>query len=179
MKTSHLIALLLFITTTSYAQEIDYQKIQADEYFKVGRYNDAFFVYLDLARGNSDLKNYVKNTSHAMYLTKKFRDYRSFRKYELAKSHLRELIELNPSDPNRRELSKISVEEADEYLRYALRQETIDASIHYFDRAIENYQEAINEGSTDDSLERAIAICRWAKAEMGYGERRTHESGIR
>lgn len=176
MKTIQLTVLLLFVVAAPYAQEIDYLKIQADEYFKVGRYNDAFFIYIELARGNAEFKKYVKNASHAMFLTKKFRDYRAFRKYELAKSHLRELIELNPTDPHRMELPKVSVEEADEYLRYALRQETIGGKIHYFDKAIENYQEAINEGSTDDSLEKAIALCRWAKAEMGYGERRSHES---
>ncbi len=177
MKTISLLTFLLCFTLNSYSQESIYLKMQADEYFKVGRYNDAFFVYLDLARGtqNTEFKQAVKNASHAMYLTKKFKDYRFIKQYDLAKSHLRSLIELNPTDPHRGQLPDISIEQASNYHRFALRQLTIQATIDFFDRAIVLYQEAINDGSTDDSLETAIALCHWAKSETHKGERTTHE----
>jgi tetratricopeptide (TPR) repeat protein len=176
MKTLQVFNLLLFIAFQTKAQEINYQKVQADEYFQMGRYNDAFFIYLDLKRSNPDFVKDFKNASHAMFLTKKVKDYRGFKKYELAKSHLRELIELNPIDPNRSQLPEISIEQAWDYQRYALRQQTIDGMLLYFDKAIEYYNEAIAEGSTDDSLETTIALCRWAKSEVRRGERRTFES---
>lgn len=171
------VVLICLLPIFSFAQESLYLKIQADEYFKVGRYWDAFFAYRDLARmsdNQEQIKQHIKDASHAMYLTKKFRDYRAFKKYDLAKSNLRALIELNPFDPNRAELPVLSIEQASDYQRFALRQQTVQASLDFFDRAIKLYQEAIADGSTDSSVEVAIRMCEWAKEEIQKSEKSTY-----
>ncbi|MFN3851452.1 MAG: hypothetical protein ACK4NY_18590 [Spirosomataceae bacterium] len=177
MKKVILICLLPIYSFAQFEFESHYLKSQADEYFKVGRYWDAFFAYRDVIRmsdNKEQIQQLIKNSSHAMYLTKKFRDYRAFKNYDLAKSHLRELIELNPFDPNRAELPNISIEQASHFQRFALRQQTIQASLEYFDRAIKLYQEAIAEGSTDSSIEVAIKMCEWAKEEIQKSDKNTY-----
>jgi tetratricopeptide (TPR) repeat protein len=145
---------------------------EADEYFKAGRYWDAFFRYRECAKlpefqSESKISEQVTNSSHAMYLTQKFKDYNAMRKYEPAKTNLIELISLNPNDPNRGELPKITLAQGAELQRLAWRQNTPQATADMLKRAIMFYHQAIREGLMDESIAVTIKQCEASIKDTG------------
>lgn len=145
---------------------------EADEYFKAGRYWDAFFRYRECAKlpefqSESKISDQVANASHALYLTKKFKDYNAIRKYEPAKTNLIELISLNPNDPNRGELPKITLAQGAELQRLAWRQSTPQATADMLKRAIMFYHQAIREGLMDESIAATIRQCEASIKDTG------------
>ena len=65
------------ITQSSFGQSNAYVVADADEYFRSGRYFDAFFAYRTAARlpefaGDYQIEQQIKNSSKALYLKKKY-----------------------------------------------------------------------------------------------------------
>jgi tetratricopeptide (TPR) repeat protein len=154
---------ILFSLNTS-AQSKQYLKEEADEYFKAGRYWDSFFLYRDLAKitefhGDLTIENQIKNSSKAMYLWKKTQDYRALRKYDIAKKNLSDLLAINPYDPNKELLPRLTLEQANELRRYALSQRTSQAVSDILTRAVKLYQLALDEGIKDEMVFSLIKQC--------------------
>lgn len=161
-----LISIFVFLGIAQFAlgQSQMYLKEDADNYFKAGRYWDAFFLYRDLAKvsefqGNVEIDNQIKNSSRAMYLWKKTEDYRAIRRYEIAKQNLSDLITLNPYDPNRGLLPRITLEQASELQRFAFKQTTKEGTADYLSRAVQLYNLAIKEGLRDEMVFSLIKQC--------------------
>lgn len=173
-----------FLPFMSIAQgETHFLLADANDYFRTGRYWDAFFLYKDLARtpefqDNYEVATQIKNSSHAMYLRKKFVDYRAYQKYELAKKHLSELISLNPEDPDRGELPKITLKQAEDMQRYAWRQRSSEATSQMLRKAIEYYHQAMREGLKDESISTAIRLCEYSLEKTGVEPQPTTTYGI-
>lgn len=176
MKTIRFLALILgtalFSLSAVGQSSRTYLLQEADEYFKAGRYWDAFFRYRECAKlpefeSESKISDQVTNSSHAMYLTKKFKDYNAMRKYEPAKTNLIELISLNPDDPNRGELPKITLAQGAELQRLAWKQTTPQATADMLKRAIMFYHQAIREGLMDESIAMTIRQCEASIKDTG------------
>lgn len=160
---STVIIVLAFCGVSS-AQSKQYLKEEADDYFKVGRYWDAFFLYRDLAKipefqGNLSIENQIKNSSRAMYLWKKTEDYRAFRKYEVAKQHLSDLLVINPHDPNKNLLPRLTLEQASEMQRLAMSQRNPQAIADILTKAVKLYNLALDEGLKDEMVFSLIKQC--------------------
>lgn len=145
---------------------------EADDYFKAGRYWDAFFRYRECAKlpefqSETKVSDQVTNSSHAMYLTQKFKDYNAMRKYEPAKTNLIELIGMNPDDPNKGELPKITLAQGAELQRLAWRQNTPKATADMLKRAIMFYHQAIREGLMDEGIAMTIRQCEASIKDTG------------
>jgi hypothetical protein len=138
---------------------------EANTYFKAGRYWDSFFRYRDCSKlpeyeaEQTRITEQIKNSSRALFLTQKYKDFRALRKYQLAKDNLIQLVELNPNDPYRGEIPRLTVEQASELQRIAWRQSTKKATAEMLVRAKNYYYQAIKEGLMDESLQYAIRQC--------------------
>lgn len=171
-----LISIFVFffgISQFTFGQSQMYLKEDADNYFKAGRYWDAFFLYRDLSKvsefqGNVEIDNQIKNSSRAMYLWKKTEDYRAFRKYEIAKQNLTALITLNPFDPNRGLLPRITLEQASELQRFAYKQTTKEGTADYLSKAVVLYNLAIKEGLRDEMVFSLIKQCENSLEKNNY-----------
>jgi tetratricopeptide (TPR) repeat protein len=146
------------------AQSKQYMKEEADDYFKVGRYWDAFFLYKDVAKlpefqGDLSVENQIKNSSRAMYLWKKTEDYRAFRKYDIAKQHLGDLLVINPYDPNRGLYPRLTLEQANEMQRLAMSQRNPQAVADILTKAVKLYNLALDEGLKDEMVFSLIKQC--------------------
>lgn len=165
MKSFLSIAIVFLVTLcSSVAQSKQYLKEEADDYFKVGRYWDAFFLYKDLAKvpefqGDLSIENQIKNSSRAMYLWKKTEDYRAFRKYEIAKKHLGDLLVINPYDPNRGLYPRLTLEQANEMQRLAMSQRNPQAIADILTKAVKLYNLALDEGLKDEMVFSLIKQC--------------------
>lgn len=170
MKIKSFFLLFLFLSicnSKAFSQVVSskaYIKEEADEFFTKGRYWDAFFLYRSLAKipefqGNFEVENQIKNSSRAMFLWKKTEDYRALRKFDIAKDHLKEVIELNPNDPNRGLLPRLTLEQASEIQRFAFRQQTKEGTAESLNRAIKLYHLAIEEGLRDEMVFSLIKQC--------------------
>lgn len=165
MKSFLSIAIVFLATLcSSVAQSKQYLKEEADDYFKVGRYWDAFFLYKDLAKvpefqGDLSIENQIKNSSRAMYLWKKTEDYRAFRKYEIAKKHLGDLLVINPFDPNRGLYPRLTLEQANEMQRLAMSQRNPQAIADILTKAVKLYNLALDEGLKDEMVFSLIKQC--------------------
>ena len=140
-----------------------YMLDEADTYFKAGRYYDAFFRYRECAKlpefeATNQITQQVKNSSHALYLTQKFKDYFALKKLQPAKDNLVELISLNANDPNRGQLAHITLAQGAELQRSAWRQQTPAATADMLKRAIALYFQAAKEGLMEESIS-AIKQC--------------------
>lgn len=134
-----------------------YMLDEADSYFKSGRYWDAFFKYRECANlpefeAASQITEQIKNSSHALYLTKKFKDYFALQRYAPAKENLLELVNLNPNDPNRGQIAHITLAQATELQRLAMRQRTPAATADMLKKAMAYYYQAAKEGLMEESL---------------------------
>ena len=168
MKLLRFIALnswvILLSLTTSAQISHTYLVQEADNYFKAGRYYDAFFRYRECAKlpefeAESQISEQVKNSSHALYLTRKFKDFEALKQYQPAKEHLIELISLNASDPNKGELPHLTLAQGAELQRLAWRQRTPQATADMLKRAIAYYYQAAKEGLIDESIAATIRQC--------------------
>jgi tetratricopeptide (TPR) repeat protein len=174
MKIRFFFTLLLFISSLfSFAQSKKYLKEEADDYFKVGRYWDAFFLYRDIAKlqeflGDTQVDSQIKNSSRAMYLWKKTEDFRAFHKYEQAKQHLSDLLILNPYDPNKDLLPRLTLEQANELQRSALNQRTKEGTNMMLAKAVELYNLALNEGLKDEMVFSLIKQCEFTLEKNAY-----------
>lgn len=153
-----------FVVIHSNAQSKLYLKEEADDYFKVGRYWDAFFLYRDLAKvpefqGDLSIENQIKNSSRAMYLWKKTEDYRAFKKYDIAKKNLGELLVINPYDPNRGLYPRLTLEQANEMQRFAMTQRSPQAIADILSKAVKLYNQALDEGLKDEMVFSLIKQC--------------------
>ena len=158
------ILFVIVITGQSSAQSKQYLKEEADDYFKVGRYWDAFFLYRDIAKipefqGDLSVENQIKNSSRAMYLWKKTEDYRAFRKYDIAKQHLGELLVINPLDPNKGLYPRLTLEQATEMQRLAMSQRSPQAINDILAKAVKLYNQALDEGLKDEMVFSLIKQC--------------------
>lgn len=176
MKTTRFFALMLgtaFLSLSAFGQTSRAYLLQeADDYFKAGRYWDAFFRYRECAKlpefqSESKISDQVTNSSHALYLTQKFKDYNAMRKYEPAKTNLIELISMNPDDPNKGELPKITLAQGAELQRLAWRQNTPKATADMLKRAIMFYHQAIREGLMDEGIAMTIRQCEASIKDTG------------
>ena len=136
---------------------------EADTYFKAGRYFDAFFRYRECAKlpefeAASQITEQIKNSSHALYLTQKFKDYFALQRLEPAKENLIELITLNANDPNRGQLAHITLAQGAELQRLAWRQRSPLATADMLKRAMSFYYQAAKEGLMEESMS-AIKQC--------------------
>ncbi len=163
---SFLSIVIIFLFSLGFinAQSKQYLKDEADDYFKVGRYWDAFFLYKDLAKvpefqGDLSIENQIKNSSKAMYLWKKTEDYRAFRKYEIAKKHLGDLLVINPYDPNRGLYPRLTLEQANEMQRLAMSQRNPQAIADILSKAVKLYNLALDEGLKDEMVFSLIKQC--------------------
>jgi len=159
-----IIASILIFSGHISAKSKQYLKEEADDYFKVGRYWDAFFLYRDLAKvpefqSDLSIENQIKNSSKAMYLWKKTEDYRAFRKYEIAKQHLGELLVINPYDPNRGLYPRLTLEQANEMQRLAMSQRSPQAVNDILSKAVKLYNQALDEGLKDEMVFSLIKQC--------------------
>jgi len=176
MKTLRFFARVLaiaFFSLSAFGQSTrTYLLQEADDYFKAGRYWDAFFRYRECAKlpefqSESKVTDQITYSSRALYLTKKFQDYAALLRYEPAKSNLIELININPNDPNRGELPKITLAQGAELQRIAWRQTTPQATADMLKRAILYYHQAIREGLIDESIGSAIRQCEVSIKDTG------------
>lgn len=176
MKTLRFIACVLAIfsfSLTAFGQSTrTYLLQEADDYFKAGRYWDAFFRYRECAKlpefqTESKVSDQITHSSRALYLTKKFQDYAALHRYEPAKSNLIELININPNDPNRGQLPRITLAQGAELQRVAWRQVTPQATADMLKRAIMYYHQAIREGLMDESIASAIRQCEVSIKDTG------------
>lgn len=154
-----LILLLSCFTISAYSQapSLEYKKIEADEYFQAGRYWDSFYLYRDLAKspqfqGNYAIESQIKNSSKALFHWKKARDFRAYQQYEQAKSHMKELIAINPMDPNRGLLPVLTLELANQMKRRGIASPTAEGQANYYTSAIKYYNLALEEGLKDDMV---------------------------
>lgn len=164
MKKSFFLLLLVLPTLLQAQSLADFQLADANDYFKAGRYWDAFFAYRDLAHNPEFADNYevtsqIKNSSHALYLKRKYENYAAFRQYDLAKRNLIELVELNPNDPDRGEIPKLTLKQAEMLQRLAWRQQTTSATSDMLQKAIQLYHQAMREGLKDESVQTLIRMC--------------------
>ncbi len=158
MRTA-LIAVFALFSLTTFAQSdyLKYKKIEADEYYQAGRYWDAFFLYRNLAKtpdfqGDYTIEDQIKNSSRAMFHWKKTEDYRAFQQYETAKSHMKELLVLNPYDPHRGLLPVLTLELANQMKRRAIASRTEEGAADYLNRALGFYNLALEEGLKDEMV---------------------------
>jgi len=156
---------IMFLPLSVFAQTPrTYLLQEADDYFKAGRYWDAFFRYRECAKlpefqSENQISEQVKNSSHALYLTQKFKDYSALRRYEPAKTNLVELISMNPNDPHKGELPRLTLAQGAELQRLAWRQATAKGTADMLKRAILYYHQAIREGLMDESITTTIKQC--------------------
>lgn len=166
--------LLLFgiLALPGSSQTNAYVLADADEYFRSGRYFDAFFAYRTAARlpefaGDYQIEQQIKNSSRALYLKKKYQDFRSFKKYDLAREHLVQLVEINPMDPFRDQIPKITLEQAEAFHRMAWRQRSPREIADMLQRAIGYYHQAIREGLVSESVQVAIKMAEKSMRDTG------------
>lgn len=153
---------LLLLPVAAFAQTpAQYALADANDYFASGRYWDAFFAYRDISKTSEFADNYevtsqIKNSSKALFYKRKFENYRAFRQYELAKINLKELIMINPEDPNRGELPRLTLKQAEDLQRLAYRQRTDAQTANMLQKSIQLYHLAMAEGLKDESINTAI-----------------------
>lgn len=164
---------LLLISLCLHAQTAaEYALADANDLYKAGRYWDSFFAYRNVAKtpefaSNYEVTSMISNSSKALFNKRKFEDYRAFRQYELAKQHLKNLIELNPEDPNRSEYPRLTLKQAEDLQRLAWRQRTEEATAQMLQRAIKLYHLAMTEGLKDESVQTAIRMAEMSLQKTG------------
>ena len=168
-----IVSFFALLSIASNAQSKAYLKEEADDYFKAGRYWDAFFLYRDVAKipefqGDLSVENQIKNSSHAMYLWKKTEDYAAFRKYDIAKKNLSELLVINPYDPNKGLLPRLTLAQASDMQRLAMSQRNPQATADVLAKAVQLYNQALNEGLKDEMVFSLIKQCENALEKNQY-----------
>jgi tetratricopeptide (TPR) repeat protein len=168
-----IVSFFALLSIASNAQSKAYLKEEADDYFKAGRYWDAFFLYRDVAKipefqGDLSVENQIKNSSHAMYLWKKTEDYAAFRKYDIAKKNLSELLVINPYDPNKGLLPRLTLAQANDMQRLAMSQRNPQATADVLAKAVQLYNQALNEGLKDEMVFSLIKQCENALEKNQY-----------
>lgn len=164
---------LLLLPVVALAQSpAEYMLADANDYFKVGRYWDAFFEYRNVAKTSEFADNYevtsqIKNSSRALYLKRKFENYRAFRQYDLAKANLKQLVEINPEDPNRGEIPRLTLKQAEDLMRFAHRQRTEAQTAAMLQKSIKLYHLAMTEGLKDESVKTAIRMAELSLKKTG------------
>ncbi len=164
---------LLLLPVVAFAQTpAEYALADAHDYFKAGRYWDAFFAYRDIARtpqfaDNYEVTSQIKNSSKALFYKRKFENYRAFRQYELAKINLKELILINPEDPTRSELPRITLKQAEDLMRLSHRQRTETETANMLQKAIQLYHLAMEEGLKEESVRTAIRMAELSLQKTG------------
>lgn len=175
MKKYGIVFLMGMATQITFGQSNAYVVADADEYFRSGRYFDAFFAYRTAARlpefaGDYQIEQQIKNSSRALYLKKKYQDFRAFKKYDLAKDHLIQLVEINPMDPFRDQIPKITLEQAESFHRMAWRQRSPREVADMLNKAIGYYHQAIKEGLVNESVQVAIKMAEKSIRDTGVTE---------
>lgn len=164
---------MLLIPAALFAQTpAQYALADANDYFSAGRYWDAFFAYRDIARtpefsNNYEVTSQIKNSSKALFYKRKFENYRAFRQYELAKSNLRELITLNPQDPSKGELPRVTLQQAEDLMRFAHRQRSDVETANMLQKSIRLFHQAMAEGLKDESINTAIRMAEMSLKKTG------------
>ena len=164
---------LLLLPVVAFAQSpAQYMLADANDYFKIGRYWDAFFEYRNVAKTSEFADNYevtsqIKNSSRALYLKRKFENYRAFRQYDLAKANLKELVIINPEDPNRGEIPRLTLKQAEDLMRVAHRQRTDLQTAAMIQKSIKLYHLAMAEGLKDESVKPAIRMAEMSLKQTG------------
>lgn len=167
MKLLRFISLNSFILLIAFSSNAQVSRAylldEADTYFKAGRYYDAFFRYRECAKlpefeAASQVSEQIKNSSHALFLTQKFKDYFALQRLQPAKDNLVELISLNANDPNRGQLAHITLAQGAELQRLAWKQRSPAGTADMLKRAMAFYYQAAKEGLMEESIS-AIKQC--------------------
>lgn len=158
MRKALILVFSVFITQTfAQSDAAKYKKIEADEYYQAGRYWDAFFLYRNLAKsadfqGDYTIESQIKNSSRAMFHWKKTEDYRAYEQFDLAKNHMKDLLVLNPYDPNRGLLPVLTLEMANQMKRRATASRTAQGAADFLSKALGYYNLALEEGIKDEMV---------------------------
>ncbi len=171
-----LFVILSIVSVNSFAQSKAYLKEEADDFFKTGRYWDAFFLYRDIAKIPEFQSDYtidaqVKNSSKAMFHWKKTQDYRAYQRFDVAKTHMQELLAINPYDPNRGLLPVLTMEMANRAKRRAIASQTSEGAATLLAEAISLYNLSLNEGIKDDMVFSFIRQCENALEKNPYASK--------
>ena len=164
---------LLLLPLVAFSQTpAEYALADANDYFKVGRYWDAFFAYRNVAKTSEFSDNYevtsqIKNSSKALFYKRKFENFRAFRQYDLAKANLKELVVINPEDPNRGEIPRLTLKQAEDLQRLAWRQRTEAQTAAMLQKSIKLYHLAMAEGLKDESVKTAIRMAELSLKKTG------------
>lgn len=164
---------LLLLPVVAFAQTpAQYALADANDYFTSGRYWDAFFAYRDISKTSEFADNYevtsqINKSSKALFYKRKFENYRAFRQYELAKMNLKELIQINPEDPSRSELPRLTLKQAEDLMRMSHRQRTDVETANMLQRSIQLYHQAMAEGLKEESVKTAIRMAELSLKNTG------------
>ncbi len=168
---------ILFSLSSNAQVSRGYMLDEANNYFKAGRYYDAFFRYRECAKlpefeASNQVTEQIKNSSHALYLTQKFKDYFALQRLQPAKDNLLELVGMNPNDPNRGQLAHITLAQGSELQRLAWRQLTPAATADMLKKAMAFFYQAAREGLMEESI-LAIKQCEASIADTKVPQEET------
>ena len=152
----------MFFPFLAFSQDL---RSQADDFFRKGNYYDAFFLYRNLLGEVVATNEPAQKCSHAMALTKQFKDLKSINKTTEAKSKLKELIFINPEDFHKNDLVRMTLDEANNLQKMAFRQQTAEETNLMLDEAISRFQESQSLGWQGGEVDNSIQQCLAAKKE--------------
>lgn len=158
----------LFSPLISFSQT---HRAYADELFKKGDYYHAFFLYRNLYGTNLSENQFAQRCNTAISLTKQFLDLRASKQYYDAKTKLRELLEINPDDFHAPILSQLSIEEATNWQKLALKQNSAKEINLMLEKAISLYEQGKTDGWNTKEIDDAIRQCEASKIDNGIGEK--------
>jgi len=168
-KTMNRVLLMgLFFPFVSLSQT---HRAYADELFKKGDYFHAFFLYRNLYGTNLIENQFAQQCNTAISLTKQFLDLRASKQYYDAKTKLRELLELNPDDFHAPILPQLSIEEATNWQKLALKQNSAKEINLMLEKAISLYEQGKTDGWNHKEIDDAIKQCEASKIDNGISER--------
>ena len=168
-KTMNRVLLMgLFFPFVSLSQT---HRAYADELFKKGDYFHAFFLYRNLYGTNLIENQFAQQCNTAISLTKQFLDLRASKQYYDAKTKLRELLELNPDDFHAPILPQLSIEEATNWQKLALKQNSAKEINLMLEKAISLYEQGKTDGWNTKEIDDAIKQCEASKIDNGISER--------
>jgi hypothetical protein len=170
---SMLILGIIIPTFFSFTQDF---RGHADELFHESRYYDAFFLYREIYGNVVSQNEAALRCSHAMALTKQYKDYKSIGKITEAKLKLEDLIAINPYDFHKPELTQMTHDEANTLQKMAFRQETVQETNNMLDKAISLYQQTQNLGWKGGDVDVAIQQCLASKTESLIYEKAIQEN---
>lgn len=138
----------------------DQKLAQADELFKNGRYWDAFTLYRQISSSDGVyVMKKLEDSKTCMVLKHKYEVNRGLKKYPLAIANLEELVEINPSDPNRPDLGIMAYIYARELQQKAYNQHYRVEAESKLKSASEFYRMALEQGIPSEEVFPKLKLC--------------------